>query len=128
MLGVYTAGGISGGHLNPAVTLANCVLRKLSWKKLPVYWFCQTAGCFMGAAIIYGNYRSAIQQYEGGNMRTVGLETSTAGLFCTYPASFSKATRPNSSTNADVDSDPNWNGLFGIYRIDCPYVHHFRYR
>jgi len=88
MFGVYIAGGISGGHLNPAVTLTNCVLRKLSWKKLPVYWFCQTAGCFMGAAIVYGNYRSAIQAFEGGDMRTVGLTTSTAGIFCTYPAEF----------------------------------------
>lgn len=88
MFGVYIAGGISGGHLNPAVTLTNCVLRKLSWKKLPVYWVAQTLGCFTGAAIIYGNYRSAIQQYEGGDMRTVGLATSTAGIFCTYPAEF----------------------------------------
>lgn len=48
----------------------------------------QVLGCFTGAAIIYGNYRSAIQQFEGGDMRTVGLDTSTAGIFCTYPAAF----------------------------------------
>lgn len=28
MFGVYIAGGISGGHLNPAVTLANCLYRR----------------------------------------------------------------------------------------------------
>jgi aquaglyceroporin related protein len=88
MLGVYVSGGISGGHLNPAVTLTNVVYRKLPLKKLPVYWAAQTLGAFMGAAIIYGNYRSAIQAFEGGDMRTVGLKTSTAGLFCTYPAEF----------------------------------------
>ncbi|ORY87026.1 aquaporin-like protein [Protomyces lactucae-debilis] len=88
MLGVYVSGGISGGHLNPAVTLTNVVYRKLPLKKLPVYMVAQTLGAFMGAAIIYGNYRSAIQAFEGGDMRTVGLKTSTAGLFCTYPAEF----------------------------------------
>lgn len=38
---------------------------------------------------IPGNYKSAIDVYEGGaGIRTVGLNTSTAGIFCTYPASF----------------------------------------
>jgi aquaglyceroporin related protein len=44
-----------------------------------------------GAAIVYGNYRSAIDQFEGGaNIRTVPgySPTATAGIFCTYPAEF----------------------------------------
>lgn len=44
----------------------------------------------MGAAfVVYGNYRAAIDNFEGGpGIRTVGLNTSSAGLFCTYPAAF----------------------------------------
>lgn len=42
-------------------------------------------------AVIYGNYRSAIDQYEGGaGIRTVPgySDTATAGVFCTYPQPF----------------------------------------
>lgn len=40
----------------------------------------------MAAAVIYANYRAAIDAYEGVGVRTVTGETSTAGIFCTYPA------------------------------------------
>lgn len=89
MFGVYVSGGISGGHLNPAVTLASCVYRGFPWKKFPGYMLAQTLGCMTGAAIIYGNYRSAIDTFEGcKGCRTVSGPKSTAGVFCTYPAPF----------------------------------------
>ncbi|PHH61264.1 hypothetical protein CDD81_642 [Ophiocordyceps australis] len=88
MLGAYTAGK-SGGHINPAVTLTNCVLRGMPWRKFPVYVMAQLLGAMTAAAIVYGNYKSAIDKFEGGNgVRTVGGPTSTAGIFCTYPVSF----------------------------------------
>ncbi|KKF94154.1 Glycerol uptake/efflux facilitator protein [Ceratocystis platani] len=37
---------------------------------------------------MYANYVSAIDNFEGRGVRTVGGETSTAGLFCTYPQPF----------------------------------------
>ena len=87
MLGVYVS-GISGSHLNPAVTLANCVFRGFPWKKLFPYMIAQTLGAFIAAAVIYANYRSAIDMYEGVGIRTVTGPTATAGIFCTYPAPF----------------------------------------
>lgn len=87
MLGVYT-GGISGAHLNPAVTFANCVFRKFPWRKFPVYMIAQILGAMCAAGVVYGNYKSAIDVYEGGpGIRTVpGFSTNaTAGIFCTYP-------------------------------------------
>ena len=88
MLGIYTAGR-SGGHINPAVTLAQCLFRKFPWRKLPIYILAQTLGAMAAAAVVYANYKAAIDQFEGGHgIRTVGLETSTAGIFCTYPQPF----------------------------------------
>ena len=90
MLGVY-ASGISGSHINPAVTLASCILRKFPWRKFPVYLVAQVLGAMCGAAIVYGNYKSAIDVYEGGpGIRTVPgySPTATAGIFSTYPAAF----------------------------------------
>ncbi|KAF2215477.1 hypothetical protein CERZMDRAFT_57026 [Cercospora zeae-maydis SCOH1-5] len=88
MLGVYSS-GISGGHINPAVTLANCVFRGFPWKKFPVYLLAQTLGAMTAAAVVYANYKSAIDNFEGGaGIRTVTGENASAGVFCTYPAPF----------------------------------------
>lgn len=92
MMGVYVAGGISGGHLNPAVTFTNCVFREFPWKKLPIYAASQFLGAFCAAFVVYGNYKAAFDNYEGHGIRTVVGDTATAGVFCTYPASFTTRT------------------------------------
>ncbi len=45
-----------GGHLNPAVTFALCLLGREKWRKFPVYFLFQTLGAFLGAAIIFAEY------------------------------------------------------------------------
>ncbi|KAF2149321.1 aquaporin [Myriangium duriaei CBS 260.36] len=89
MLGVYVAGD-SGAYLNPAATLTNCLLRKLPWRRFPMYLLAQVAGGFAAAAVIYANYITAIDAFEGGRgVRTVAPNpTATAGIFATYPQPF----------------------------------------
>ncbi|RKF82158.1 Aquaporin-10 [Golovinomyces cichoracearum] len=90
MIGAYTA-GISGANLNPAVTLANCVLRKQSWHTLPSYTIAHILGAYCAAAVVYGNYKNAIDLFEGGSgVRTVpgSSKHATAGIFATYPQEF----------------------------------------
>src|ERR1700730_7557778 len=41
VFGVYVAGGITGAHINPAVTLAFAVRGDLPWRKVPGYWLGQ---------------------------------------------------------------------------------------
>jgi glycerol uptake facilitator protein len=62
--GVYVAGGISGAHLNPAVTLAFALRRGFSWRKVPSYITAQVVGAFAGAALVYAVYKGAIDSYE----------------------------------------------------------------
>lgn len=74
MLGVYVAGGISGGHINPAVTISMAIFRKFPWKKVPVYIFAQIVGAFFGGAMAYGYFWSSITEFEGGkDIRTANL-------------------------------------------------------
>lgn len=80
-MGVYVAGGISGGHINPAVTLSLAVFRGFPWKKVPVYMLAQLLGALVGSALVYANYIHAIDIVEGGrDIRTI----ATASLFSTY--------------------------------------------
>ncbi|KAG0141489.1 hypothetical protein CROQUDRAFT_284390 [Cronartium quercuum f. sp. fusiforme G11] len=75
-MGVYLTTGISEGHINPAITLAQAVFRGFSWKKVPLYWLAQLCGAFFGASLVYINYQSAISVFEGGsgirNIRVTG--------------------------------------------------------
>lgn len=88
MLGVYVAGD-SGAYLNPAITFTNCLLRKLPWRRFPVYFLAQFLGGLVAAGIIYGNYVNDINAFEGHGIRTVPPSpTATAGIFCTYPKSY----------------------------------------
>ncbi|KIP08611.1 hypothetical protein PHLGIDRAFT_34899 [Phlebiopsis gigantea 11061_1 CR5-6] len=88
-LGAWVSGGISGGHINPAVTLAFATLRDFPWRKVPAYILAQILGGICGAGIVYANYIHAIDAVEGGrNIRTV---PGTAGLFGTYAADYMTA-------------------------------------
>ncbi len=78
-MGIYVAGGISGAHLNPAVTLALAAFRDFPWKKVIPYSLAQIAGAFAGAALVYWNYRPAFHRADP-------LLDHTAGIFTTFPA------------------------------------------
>ncbi len=63
-MGIYVAGKISGGHLNPAVTLSLALFRGFPWRKVVPYWIAQTAGAFVAAALVYWNYLPAFHQVD----------------------------------------------------------------
>jgi glycerol uptake facilitator protein len=85
---VYVAGGVSGAHINPAVTLAFALRRKFEWRKVPTYWAAQVLGAFVGAALVYANYRYAISSYEHVHHIVRGHQDSipTYSIFATFPS------------------------------------------
>jgi len=60
IIAVYVSGGVSGAHLNPAVTLALAFKRDFPWKKVLPYIAAQMLGAFLGAAAVYLVYRDGL--------------------------------------------------------------------
>jgi MIP family channel proteins len=89
-MGIYVAAGISGAHLNPAVTLALAVRRGFSWSKVAPYMAAQFAGAFAASALVFVTYREALDQFDGG-VRRIGGALDTAGIWATYPQPFLSA-------------------------------------
>jgi len=86
-LGIYVSAGVSGAHLNPAVTLTLAAMRGFPWRKVPAYVVAQTAGAFCGAALTFLTYREAFDHFDGGSRQVAG-DVATAGIFATYPQTF----------------------------------------
>jgi glycerol uptake facilitator-like aquaporin len=88
--GIYVAGGISGAHINPAVTIAFAARRDFPWRKVPGYIAAQMIGAFLGAFLVYIVYKGAIDSYEHANHITRGDPNSvpTYSIFATFPAKY----------------------------------------
>ncbi|KHN83605.1 Aquaporin-9 [Toxocara canis] len=85
---VLTVQNLSGGHLNPAISLLMYTFGELELLHLFAYCVAQMLGAFLGAAATYYTYLDAINAYEKGPLnRTVVGATATAAIFSTYPAS-----------------------------------------
>jgi glycerol uptake facilitator protein len=89
-MAVWVAGGVSGAHINPAVTLALAVRRKFSWNKVLPYWGAQVVGGFVGAALVYAVYQSAINAtlLAEGVTKSSGHALVTYSIFATFPAAY----------------------------------------
>uniref|UniRef100_A0A6J0V0I8 Aquaporin-10 isoform X2 n=1 Tax=Pogona vitticeps TaxID=103695 RepID=A0A6J0V0I8_9SAUR len=87
MMAIHISGGVSGGHLNPAFSLAMCLLDQCPWWKLPIFSLFQMAGAFLGAGAVYALYYDAIHSFSNGTLAVTGPR-ETASIFATYPAPY----------------------------------------
>jgi len=86
-MGIYVAAGVTGAHLNPAVTLALAVHRGFPWPKVMPYVAGQFAGAFLASIVVYATYSEALDAFDGGVRQVTGT-LGTAGIWATYPQPF----------------------------------------
>lgn len=73
IVAVYVSAGVSGAHINPAVTLALAVKRDFPWGKVIPYIIAQLIGAFLGALAVYLIYRDGL------------ISAGLPNVFCTGP-------------------------------------------
>lgn len=88
MIGITATAKISGGHINPAVTTAQAVLKNFSWRKVAHYLAGQYLGGFVASAVVYCLYYDALLAFDGGVRSAYGGPDSTGHIWATYPAPF----------------------------------------
>ncbi|KPM07253.1 aquaporin-10-like protein 2 [Sarcoptes scabiei] len=92
MIGIAASSPISGSHLNPAVTVAFAIIKKLPFRKIPHYFLGQYLGAFLAAVTVFFTYQEGITAYDGGERIAYNVENetlnsiSTGVIFATYPA------------------------------------------
>src|SRR4051812_32456851 len=86
-MGCYVAAGVTGAHLNPAVTLSLAVHRKFPWRKVLPYSLAQIAGAFAASALVFVTYHEALTAFDGGVRQVLGAQGS-GGIWATYPQPF----------------------------------------
>lgn len=92
MSAMYLTKGISGAHLNPAVSLSFCVLGQVPWGRLVPYSLSQILGAYVASALVYLVYYDAIMDFSGGVLTVYG-PNETASIFATYPTEFLSLSR-----------------------------------
>ncbi len=86
-MAIYLTAGVSGAHLNPAVTIALWLFACFERRKVLPFIVAQTAGAFCAAALVYGLYRQLFLDLEQSQhiVRGTAASLNLAGVFSTYP-------------------------------------------
>ncbi|KAK2364119.1 putative aquaporin PIP2-5 [Trifolium repens] len=75
---VYCTAGISGGHINPAVTFGLFLARKVSLIRAVLYMVAQCLGAICGVGLVKAFQKSYYNRYKGGaNMLNDGYSKGT---------------------------------------------------
>jgi glycerol uptake facilitator protein len=77
-LSIYAVGRISGGHLNPAVTLALYLVGEFPSSQMAGYILAQFAGAFAGAFLVWAHYLP--------HWNLTGSQAKKLAVFCCAPA------------------------------------------
>ncbi|KAI0178831.1 aquaporin-like protein [Hypoxylon sp. FL1284] len=78
MFGIYLGGGVSGAHMNPAISITLSIFRGFPWRHCIVYIFVQILASIVAGALAYGVYRDTILHVDP-------TMTNTAKTFFSSP-------------------------------------------
>lgn len=83
---ILTFAPISGAHLNPVVSLAMALRRRMPWSELPIYAAAQIAGGLLGtiaAHVMFGcQWYSRSHHQRSGSAQLVSEGVAAFGLLC----------------------------------------------
>jgi len=107
---VYCTAGISGGHINPAVTFGLFLARKLSLTRAVFYIVMQTLGAIAGAAVVKGFESNSRYELLGGGANVVnhgytkgdGLGAEIVGTFVLVYTVFSATDAKRNARDSHV--------------------------
>ena len=75
-IAVYMTSGSSGGHLNPAVTIALAMAGKFSWSLVPLYVLAQLLGGMLGAFVVWMVYKDHFNECDDAAAQLACFSTS----------------------------------------------------
>ncbi|KAG2790245.1 hypothetical protein JG687_00016804 [Phytophthora cactorum] len=79
LFGIHVSGGVSGAHINPAITTTLALFKRFQWRKVIPYIVAQTLGAFVAAFLIWAVYKTSLAVDPD--------KTTTQGVFATHPYS-----------------------------------------
>ena len=91
---VFCVAPYSGAHLNPAVTIANAVARKIPWNTVPPYLLGQMAGAMLGALIVYLFYKPHFDATDDADLKLAcfctapNIRNNSMAIFCEIVGTF----------------------------------------
>ncbi len=107
-IAVAVVGRISGGHLNPAVTIALATTGAFPWASVPGYIVAQMAGAFAGAVLVWIMYYPHWAGTPSGELKRA--------VFCTAPAI------RNAPANFTAEVIGTFVLLFGVFAFKGAFV------
>jgi glycerol uptake facilitator protein len=77
-VGVYAIGGLTGAHLNPAVTIGLAAIGSTGWDLVPFYLVGEFLGAFIGAVVVFVHYLPHWAETEDPGLKLAVFSTGPA--------------------------------------------------
>lgn len=85
---IITCASTSGGHFNPAITIAFAIWQGFPWKKVPHFIFSQIVGAFIAGLVVMGMYWPEIEIMNAELLaagKPLVANGAPASILCSYP-------------------------------------------